>query len=134
MRRDASCLVREWHDSLCGVMQAVLSRSGKMKKKEMQMVLAFAAGMATMLALVVAWNLAAAPQYPNGYMMPMMRMVVGGLRSVDCDSLSESELENIGEQLMGQMVGDEIHEQMDQQMKDERTMHILMARMMTGCN
>ncbi|MBI2579124.1 MAG: hypothetical protein HYW26_05410 [Candidatus Aenigmarchaeota archaeon] len=104
------------------------------KKKEWNAALIFGAGMLAMLMLLTAWNYATAPRYPNAYMMPMARMMMGSARSVDCGSLTENDLEIIGDSMMGQMIGDEqLHEQMDAQMRDERVMHILMAKMMTGC-
>ncbi len=66
------------------------------------------------------------PYYGYG----MMGMMYGG---TNCN-LTDSELEILGEDLMDRMVGDPaLHEQMDQQMADDRIMHILMAKMMTGC-
>lgn len=104
------------------------------KKKEWNTALVFIAGMLTMLVLLTLWNYATTPRYPNAYMMPMARMMMGNARSIDCSSLSDNDLERIGEEMMAQMIGDEqLHEQMDEQMRDERTMHILMAKMMTGC-
>src|SRR3989338_4397407 len=68
--------------------------------------------------------------YPNSYMMPMMRMMAGNARTVDCNSLSEADFEKLGNDIMDQMMSKELHEQM----KNETQMHIIMGRMMTGCN
>jgi len=72
--------------------------------------------------------------YPNSYMMPMMRMMAGNARTVDCNSLSEADFEKLGNDIMDQMMNKQLHEQMDEQMKNETQMHILMGKMMTGCN
>lgn len=105
------------------------------RKNEWNIALVFIAGMLAMLVLLTLWNYVTTPRYPNAYMMPMARMMMGSARSVDCNTLSESDFERIGEEMMGQMLGDEqLHEQMDEQMRDEKTMHILMAKMMTGCS
>lgn len=104
------------------------------KKNGWNAQLVFIAGMLAMLVLLGVWNYLSAPTYPNAYMMPMARMMMGSARGVDCASLDDNDFERLGDDMMGQMIGDEqLHEQMDAQMRDERTMHILMARMMTGC-
>lgn len=102
------------------------------KNESLKYIALFTAGFLVALLLINAWNYSTASQYP--YMMPMARMMMGSARSVDCSSLTDDDFERIGDELMSQMIGDEqLHEQMDAQMHDERTMHILMAKMMTGC-
>ena len=105
-----------------------------MKKRDTEKYTYLAVGFFTALLAIVLLNFASFPGYPNAYMMPMARMMIGNARSIDCSNLDGNDLEKIGEEIMAQMIGDEkLHEQMDAQMKDEKTMHILMARMMTGC-
>jgi len=99
-------------------------------------VIYFILGFITALILIGLFSYATYSRvsYPNSYMMPMMRMMAGNSRSVDCNSLSETNFEKIGEDIMDQMMSKELHEQMDEQSKNETQMHIIMGRMMTGCN
>jgi len=110
-----------------------------MRKKEninIYIIFAFIGGVVVTLFAVNLFNYFSysSNQYPYSYMMPMMRMMTGSVRSVDCQQLTDAQLEKIGEDIMEQMIGNHtLHEQMDQQMKNETTMHILMGQMMTGC-
>ena len=101
-----------------------------MAKKSENTVLLFVAGMVVILVLITAWNYATAPRY-GMYGMSMGMMM--GYRNADCASLSDDDMEAMGERMMGMMMDQDLHDQMDAQAKDERAMHILMVRMMTGC-
>jgi len=110
--------------------------SNKKEKTNLYVILAFICGVITTLLLINLINYLSysTTNYPYYYMMPMMRMMTGSLRNVDCSQLSDAQFEKIGEDIMGQMIGNPtLHEQMDEQMKNETAMHILMGRMMTGC-
>jgi uncharacterized protein (UPF0305 family) len=106
------------------------------KSDNNKMAVVFIAGFVAALIFVGLWGYAtySRVQYPNSYMMPMMRMMVGNARSIDCSQLSEADFEKIGEDIMDQMMGEELHEEMDEQMRNETAMHILMGKMMTGCD
>ena len=106
------------------------------KNDNNKMAIVFIAGFIADLIFVALWSYAtySRVQYPNSYMMPMMRMMVGNARDIDCNTLSEADFERLGDDIMGQMMSKELHEQMDEQMKNETQMHILMGKMMTGCD
>lgn len=69
----------------------------------------------------------------SSYSRPYYGMMGMTYRGSDC-GLTDDQMRDLGENMMDRMIGDPVlHEQMDRQMLDERTMHIMMAKMMTGC-
>lgn len=52
----------------------------------------------------------------------------------DCGTITVERLEEIGDEVMGQMIGDEtIHEQIDSTHPNIDPMHLIIGRMATGC-
>ena len=75
--------------------------------------------------------------YGTGMMGPWMMRGMQAYRqqaAADCATMTLEQLRELGDQLMGQMVGDEqLHEQMDLAHPNIDAMHVLMGRMATGC-
>lgn len=54
--------------------------------------------------------------------------------NADCSVVTAEQLEKIGDEIMGQMIGDEkIHERIDETHPNIDAMHLMMGRIATGC-
>lgn len=54
--------------------------------------------------------------------------------NADCSTITVERLEEIGDEIMGQMIGDEgVHEKIDRTHPNIDAMHIMMGKMATGC-
>lgn len=66
-----------------------------------------------------------------------MMQYMQGYRSsanADCSNVTTGQFEDIGDRLMGQMIGnDTVHEQIDRSQPNMDQMHVMIGRMATGC-
>lgn len=70
----------------------------------------------------------------SGYGMMNYMQQYRNTVDADCKTITTDELEEIGDYVMGQMIGDErVHETVDQTHPNIDAMHLTMGRIATGC-